>query len=71
MTYDPAVSAATIRAIWGWWQRRAGSVLVPGHDLPMVQEAGATRYLGEREAGIRAWYGDDMEQTTVIDLVVR
>lgn len=70
MTYDLAVSAATIRAIWGWWQRRSGSVLVPGHDLPMVQEAGVTRYLVERQAGIRAWYGDGMDEVTVVDLVV-
>lgn len=70
MTYDPAVSAATIRAIWGWWQRRPGSVLVPGHDLPMVQEAGVTRYLVERQAGIRAWYGNGMDEVTVVDLVL-
>ena len=71
MTYDPAVSAASIAAIWALWQQRPGTVLIPGHDLPMLQEAGVTRYIGTREAAIRAWYGDDMETTTTIDLVVR
>ena len=36
----------------------------------MLQDAGVTRYIGRREAAISAWYGDDMEQTTLIDLVL-
>ena len=69
MTYDAAVSAASIRMIWELWRERPGSVVIPGHDLPMLQEDGVTRYIGRREAAIRAWYGDDMEQTTTVDLV--
>jgi N-acyl homoserine lactone hydrolase len=70
MTYDKAVSAASIAGIWAMWRARPGSVLIPGHDLPMLQEDGVTRYIGKREAAISAWYGDNMEQTTLIDLVV-
>jgi N-acyl homoserine lactone hydrolase len=70
MTYDATVSRASIEMIWDLWRRRPGSVLVPGHDLPMVQEGGVTRYIGRREAGIKAWYGDTMEQTTVFALTV-
>ncbi len=69
MTYDPAVSNATIEAIWSHWRERDGSVLVPGHDLPMVLENGAPRYLGRREAAIRAWYGEDLNEITVISLL--
>jgi N-acyl homoserine lactone hydrolase len=70
MTYDPAVSRASIDMIWALWRRRPGSVLVPGHDLPMTLDgAGAPRYLGTREAAIKAWYGDGMDQTTVFSLV--
>lgn len=68
MTYDTALTNASIEAIWSFWSRRPGSVLVPGHDLPMVQDGGKVRYLGEREAAIRAWYGEDLNQTTVISL---
>jgi N-acyl homoserine lactone hydrolase len=68
MTYDKAVTSASIDAIWDLWSRRAGSILVPGHDLPMVQEDGKVRYLGEREAAIRAWFGEDLNETTVISL---
>jgi N-acyl homoserine lactone hydrolase len=70
MTYDPAISAASIAAIWSVWRERPDTVLIPGHDLPMLQEGGVIRYLGEREAAIRTWYGDDMESTTLIQLVV-
>ena len=70
MTFDPAVSAASLAMIWHRWRARPGTVLVPGHDLPMVLADGAPRYLGEREAAVTAWFGDDLEQTTLFRLVV-
>ena len=70
MTYDPATSKASIAAIWSLWQRRPGTILIPGHDLPMLLENGIPRYIGTREAAILVWTGDDMETTTLIDLVV-
>lgn len=69
MTYDAALTETTIETIWKFWRRKTNSVLVPGHDLPMVIENDMPRYLCEREAGIRAWYGEDLNQTTVISLV--
>jgi hypothetical protein len=45
-------------------------VVVPGHDIPMVQKDGRTEYLGAREAAIKAWFGDDLETTTTIELTV-
>jgi glyoxylase-like metal-dependent hydrolase (beta-lactamase superfamily II) len=68
MTYDPAVTRATIETIWEFWRRRPGTVLVPGHDMPMVLDGGKPKYLGKREAAITAWYGDDMETTTLFNL---
>lgn len=69
MTYDKAVTRQSMDAIWSFWSRRPGSILVPGHDLPMVLDNGKVRYLGKREAAIRAWYSEDLNQTTVISLV--
>lgn len=69
MTYDPDLTRATIESIWQAWSRKPNSILVPGHDLPMVLEDGAPRYLGTREAAIRAWYGDDLNETTVMSLL--
>jgi N-acyl homoserine lactone hydrolase len=70
MTYDAAVSKASINAIWTLWRRRPGNIVVPGHDVPMVLENGQTKYIDKREAAISAWFGDDMETTTLFKLTV-
>jgi N-acyl homoserine lactone hydrolase len=70
MTYDAAVSKASIEAIWKLWHKRPGNILVPGHDVPMVLENGKPKYIDKREAAISAWYGDDMETTTLFKLTV-
>jgi hypothetical protein len=44
--------------------------MVPGHDMPMTQDNGVTKYIDKREAAIVAWYGDDMEQTTLFKLTI-
>jgi hypothetical protein len=44
-------------------------VLIPGHDLPMVLDDDEPRYLGTREAAIRAWYGEDLNETRVFSLL--
>jgi glyoxylase-like metal-dependent hydrolase (beta-lactamase superfamily II) len=70
MTYNPAISAASIEMIWSHWRRRAGSILVPGHDVPMVLEGGKPHYIGKREAAIKSWFGEDMESTTLFNLAL-
>jgi hypothetical protein len=52
------------------WRRRPGTIVVPGHDVPMVLEGGKPHYIGKREAAITAWYGDDMETTMLFKLTV-
>lgn len=69
MTYDAGVSAASISMVKKLWLRQPGNILVPGHDLPMImREDGSIAYLGKREAGIKAWFGDDLEAVTVFNL---
>ena len=68
-TYDQAMTARTIDAIWALWTRRPGTILVPGHDLPMQLHNGRPVFLGKREAAIAAWFGDDLETTTLLRLV--
>jgi len=70
MTYDAAVSRASIEMIWSQWRRKSGTLVVPGHDLPMTQDGGKISYLGTREAAISCWYGEDMETTTSYSLTV-
>jgi N-acyl homoserine lactone hydrolase len=69
-TYDPAVSAASIETIWKLWRSRAGNIVVPGHDIPMVQNDGRPEYVGKRDILIKAWFGDDLETTTSFELTV-
>ena len=68
MTYDPAVSRASMEAIWAMWRARPGTVLVPGHDMPMVLENGRPRYLQGQDAGISAWFGESLDRTTLFRL---
>jgi glyoxylase-like metal-dependent hydrolase (beta-lactamase superfamily II) len=70
MTYDPAISKASIDLIWKFWRARPGNILVPGHDVPMVLENDKPKYIDKREAAITAWYGDDMEKTTLFKLTI-
>ena len=67
MQLDAAESAASFERIWSLWRARPNTLLVPGHDLPMVLEDGAPRYVGTREAGVTAWYDDSIETTTLFD----
>jgi glyoxylase-like metal-dependent hydrolase (beta-lactamase superfamily II) len=70
MTYDAAVSKASIDSIWTLWRKRPGNIVVPGHDVPMVLEKGQTKYIDKREAAVSAWFGDDMETTTLFELTL-
>jgi len=69
-TCDARASSASIEMIWDLWRRREGSILVPGHDLPMTQDKGKITYLGKRDAKLKAWFGENLEETTLFDLSV-
>jgi hypothetical protein len=64
------VTAASIDAMWELWQRRADTLLVPGHDMPMVLRDGAPVFVGKREAAITSWFGDDLDTMTRFELTV-
>ena len=68
MTMNAADSTRTIERIWDLWRKKPGSVLVPGHDVPMRLENGEPVYIGKRTAGINAWFGRKLEETTLIEL---
>ena len=68
MTMDERASVASIARIWELWTRRPDTILVPGHDVPMVLENCHPTYIEARRAGITAWFDDDLEQTTLFEL---
>ena len=70
MAYDPSVSRNSIDSIWALWMRKPESILVPGHDVPMVLDKGEPRYIGARSASMYAWFGTDLGQTTLFELTV-
>lgn len=64
MSMNLAQHQATFALIWGLWRQRPGSVVIPGHDVPMVLEDGVPTFMTERvDAGVTAWFGDTLEQT--------
>lgn len=70
MTLDQAQSRRSMEQIWELWRRREGTILVPGHDVPMRLENDQPVYIGAREAAISAWFEDDLERTTLFALTV-
>lgn len=68
MTYDQSVSRRSIEGIWELWRKRPDTVLVPGHDVPMVLENGEPKYLAPREGGIASWFGETLDQLKMFDL---
>ena len=71
MTYDQAESRRSMETIWKRWRQRPGTLLVPGHDVPMRLENDAPVYIGTREAAISAWFENDLERTTLFSLTLQ
>jgi N-acyl homoserine lactone hydrolase len=66
---DDAASRASIDTIWHLWRTVPGTLLVPGHDLCMtLDQSGRPAYVGERQAGISAWFSETLEETTEFKL---
>lgn len=70
MTFDKQASKASIEMIWEHWRKKSGTIVLPGHDRPMILKDGVPAYVGKLEASIKSWTGDDMETTTVFQLVL-
>ena len=70
MTMNAGDSRRTMERIWDLWRKKPGSILVPGHDVPMRLENDEPVYIAKRTAGISAWFGRKLEETTLIELKV-
>ena len=66
---DARAGAETLRWIDDAWRRRPGTVVVPGHDVPLTLDAaGVPQYAGTRSAAMLSWFGDTLDDVTTIDL---
>jgi len=70
MTMNAGDSRRTMERIWDLWRKKPGSILVPGHDVPMRLDNDEPVYIAKRTAGIHAWFGRTLERTTLIELKV-
>ena len=68
MSFDQNVSRRSMDTIWTLWRERPNSLLVPGHDAPMVLVDGQPRYVAKLQAGISAWFGEDLQSMTTVDI---
>ena len=68
-TDDRATARASIERIWSLWREVPGTILIPGHDLSMrLADDGEPVYVGDRKAGIAAWFAESIEVVTEVDL---
>jgi N-acyl homoserine lactone hydrolase len=69
MTMDAGASQASLDRIWGLWRQVPGTLLIPGHDLTMRLDAtGRPAYIGQRRAGIAAWFNEDLAVMDEFDI---
>lgn len=67
MTLDAAESTATIEKIWSVWRRRSGSIIIPGHDSPLVLQGEEVTLVYPRLGGLAANFGDTLDDITTTD----
>ena len=68
-TDDRSRARESIDRIWSIWREVPGTILVPGHDLSLrLTTDGKPEYIGERKAGITAWFDESVELSTTIEL---
>ena len=70
MTMNAGDSRRTMERIWDLWRKKPGSILVPGHDVPMRLENDEPVYIAKRSAGINARVSRKLEVTRQIELKV-
>ena len=67
---DRYPTAQPFRVLGAGWCTSDADEVEPLATVMDLDGDGAPRYLAKREAAISAWYGDGMDETTIIDLVV-
>jgi N-acyl homoserine lactone hydrolase len=67
MTLDAAESTATIEKVWSVWRNRPGSIIIPGHDSPLVLQGEEVMLVYPRVGGLAANFGDTLHDITTTD----
>lgn len=69
-TLDLEASISSIRATKKIWLEQDNTLLLCGHDLPILNRGGEASYIGARRAGITAWFGTALSSPNTFDLDV-
>ncbi len=64
LTMDAKVSGRSIAAVKTLWEERPGTILIAGHDLPMMNVEGSGKLIGTRRAGITARFSESFDDET-------
>jgi glyoxylase-like metal-dependent hydrolase (beta-lactamase superfamily II) len=69
ISMNPEAHAAAIARLKALWHAQPGTVLLPGHDLPLVLDAeGRPAPQAPRAMSVEAWFGKTLEEATRFDL---
>lgn len=67
MTLDAALSTVSIEKIWSAWRRRSGSIIIPGHDAPLLMQGDEVVLMYPRVGGLIANFGNTLHDVTTVD----
>jgi glyoxylase-like metal-dependent hydrolase (beta-lactamase superfamily II) len=62
MTMNEAASQSSLARLWKLWRRKQGTIMIPGHDIPMILQDGTPTYIEKRRAEIQAWFKDNITE---------
>lgn len=66
MTLNLPESQNSIKYLWDLWKKKKGSIMIPGHDVPMKLEEEKAIYIHKREATLECWFSETLEEQTTI-----
>jgi N-acyl homoserine lactone hydrolase len=64
LTLDREASKRSIAALKALWEERTGTILIAGHDLPMLNTGHGIELLGTRRAAITARFSESFDKET-------
>lgn len=71
ISLDEEASKRSITALRALWEERVGTILVAGHDLPMLNTGHGIELLGTRRAAITARFSERFDEETKFTLSER
>jgi glyoxylase-like metal-dependent hydrolase (beta-lactamase superfamily II) len=68
MTLNNDWSIDSLARIWGLWEADPQTIVIPGHDAPLVLKHGVPEYLNTRTATVKVWEKPNFGDVTLVHL---